>query len=345
MRALVERHNSIFQKVDLENDIGNDAYLEFIKDGQATGCCIAAQIKSGESYISNDGNTFLLKADKDHFEYWASHSLPVCGVVFDPKNEMAAWCDISVFLKANPHVISDGPYQIPISRDRVLNAQTYHGFVEHFLSYRNAYQSDQHFGETLERFANLENLRVCQDALKSLFSFHRQRFSTWFYLINSLRHFRGHPLLRPIVVRLCHIPGHGDIWWHKGNVIEANVTKAVLAFMKKVLGKEEIVALLESIDLENGISRGSIGQCVHSIIDVAERRTELLSSVAFDQNLPEQIRYWAILLLIFETQRISKENAIEMIQRYLTAFPQSEFRTSLEAAAADIQEYGWIGLY
>jgi len=345
VRALVEKNNSIFQKVDLENDIGNDAYIEFIKDCQATGCCVAAQVKSGESYVSQDGSTFQLKADKDHFEYWASHSLPVCGIVFDPKTETAGWCDISEFLNMNPHVISQGPYQITISRDRVLNAQTYHDFTEHFLSYRKTYQSDQRFGEALERFAHRENLRICQDALRSLFSFHRQRFSTWFYLINSLRHFRGHPLLRSIVVHLCHIPSHGDIFWHKGNIIETDVSEAVLAFMKQALGKEEVIALLESIDVENGFSRGSIGQCVHSIIDVATRRTELLSSIALDPNIDEQIRFWAVHLLIFETQRISKEDAVATIRRYLSAFPQGEFRDALETAASDIQEHGWIGYY
>jgi hypothetical protein len=274
-----------------------------------------------------------------------SHSLPVCGVVFEPGTRTAVWCDISEFFKKNPHAISDGPYQIPIPRNRVLNTDTYHDFTEHFLSYRKTYQSDQHFGETLERFANQKDLRACQDALRSLFSFHRQRFSTWFYLLSSMRHFRGHPLLRPIVVRLCHILGHSDIWWHKNNLIKAEVTSAVLAFMKQALEKEEFVTLLESVDEENGFSRGSIGQCVHSIIDVAERKIELLSSVAFDPNIPEQIRFWAVQLLIFETQRISKEDAIAIIRRYLSAFPKTEFRGHFEAAISDIQEYGWIGFY
>jgi len=344
IRSLVEQHNCIFQKIDLENDVGNDAYIEFIKDQQATGCCIAAQIKSGDSYVSKDGSTFLLKADKPHFEYWASHSLPVCGVVFEPTTETAAWCDISEFLKQNPRVIVDGPYQIPIPRDRVLNANTYAHFAEHFLSYRNTYRSDQYFGEALERFAIREDVRGCQDALKSLFSFHRQRFSTWYYLLSCLRHFRGHPLLRPIIVRLCHIPGHGDIFWHKENIIDSEVTKAALAFMKQALGKEDVIALLESVD-ENGFSRGSIGQCVHSIIDVAERQVELLSSITFDQTIADETRFSALQLLACKMQQTSKDETLKLIRSYLEKFPNSEFGEQIKFMDSEITETGWIGFY
>ena len=38
--------NCIFIPIPQENDIGNDAFIEFIVDQEATGCCIAAQIKS-----------------------------------------------------------------------------------------------------------------------------------------------------------------------------------------------------------------------------------------------------------------------------------------------------------
>src|SRR5439155_18808955 len=141
---------------------------------------------------------------------------------------------------------------------------------------------------------------------------------TWYYLLSCLRHFRGHPLLRPIVVRLCHIPGHGDIFWHNENIIDSEVTKTALSFMKRSLGREDVISLLESID-ENGFSRGSIGQCVHPIIDVSEQRVALLTSVAFDGGISEETRFWAMLLLICEAQRISKEEALALIRRYLGA--------------------------
>ncbi|MFI7837893.1 DUF4365 domain-containing protein [Pseudomonas asiatica] len=73
VRSLVERQKSTCQEIDLHNDLGNDAYLEFIVAENATGCCVALQIKSGTSYRNSYGNYFF-QANRDHFEYWASCS-------------------------------------------------------------------------------------------------------------------------------------------------------------------------------------------------------------------------------------------------------------------------------
>ncbi len=54
----------LFHKVDQENDIGNDAYIELIEECTNTSFCIAAQIKAGNSYVrANQIDTFI-KSDK-----------------------------------------------------------------------------------------------------------------------------------------------------------------------------------------------------------------------------------------------------------------------------------------
>ena len=111
VRNIVEAENCIFQEIDLENDIGNDAYIEFIQQEDATGCCIAVQIKSGASYMSSLGDCLILKADKNHFEYWKSHILPIGAIVFDPEGEKAVWCDVTEFLKAHPECHRKRPIQ------------------------------------------------------------------------------------------------------------------------------------------------------------------------------------------------------------------------------------------
>jgi Domain of unknown function (DUF4365) len=73
VRTLVERHNSTFQEIDLHNDLGNDAYVEFVAKESSTGRCIALQIKSGSSYRAACGG-YAFQSDRDHFEYWASHT-------------------------------------------------------------------------------------------------------------------------------------------------------------------------------------------------------------------------------------------------------------------------------
>ncbi len=84
IKSLIEKNNDIFQEIDLENDVGNDAYIEFVINEETTGCCIASQIKTGKSYINAKGEYFF-QSDKEHFEYWSSHLLPICGLVHTPE--------------------------------------------------------------------------------------------------------------------------------------------------------------------------------------------------------------------------------------------------------------------
>ena len=114
VRAIVESHNCIFHNIDLDNDIGNDAHLEFIENEEATGCLIATQIKSGRSYFRNRANYATVQSDRDHFEYWNSHSLQISMIVYDPVNQCAFWCDIAEFLRNHPERITDGPYTIRV---------------------------------------------------------------------------------------------------------------------------------------------------------------------------------------------------------------------------------------
>jgi hypothetical protein len=46
VEAVVQDSNSIIQKIDRDNDQGNDCYIEFVTDGIATNYGVFAQIKS-----------------------------------------------------------------------------------------------------------------------------------------------------------------------------------------------------------------------------------------------------------------------------------------------------------
>jgi hypothetical protein len=339
VRTLVEAQNCIFQKIDLENDQGNDAYIEFVRDEQSTGCLIAAQIKSGASYISEDGSTFFLKSDRSHFEYWAACSLPVVGIVFNPQTQVAAWCNVTAFLAANPGNIVRGPYTIPIFSSQVLSPQTFSAFTEHFLSYQATYRSDQSFGRTLELFSNKSDIRGCQDALWSLFSFHRQRVATWYYLISCLRQFSNHVLLGRIVEQLSLIKGHGDVFWSKTNIIRDDVAEAALSFMEHSLCKEDFITLLGCVH-ECGFSRGTIGQCVHVIIDVSKRRNELLKSIAFDSSIPDDTRHAALVLLVFHTGQ-SKEAALEFVDEFIKTCPGANSAGDIDLMRQGVTENSW----
>jgi hypothetical protein len=344
VQRLVHMDNSIFNKIDQDNDVGTDAYVEFVENQMTTGCCMALQIKSGASYVSADGKTFYFKTDKNHFEYWSNHSLPVGGVVYDPTRDLAVWCDITAFLTNNPYAVSLGPFTIPIPVDHVLDTNTFAEFKRHFLAYHGRYSSDSIFGRTLDAFANFADHKACYAATQALFSFHRERFATWYYLWGSLKNFRGHPLLRSLVVRLAHIPAHGDIFWGPGNWISNETAKAVKAFMKDAIGRDEMLVLLESID-DDGFQRGSVGQCVWCVVSVVRRRFELLRSILEDKNVPVDVRYSALWLLVAEIQDRSKDEAVGILQEFAPSFSDEMNQEMIQGMIASLRQGVGLSLW
>lgn len=88
-KTLVEEQGGIFRENFGCDDIGHDGNVEGIE--------IKVQIKSGESYFN--GNNVFIKGDKKHFEYWERHILPTIGIVYNPKNKILYWTNISEYLE------------------------------------------------------------------------------------------------------------------------------------------------------------------------------------------------------------------------------------------------------
>jgi hypothetical protein len=347
VRTVVESSNCIFQEIDLDNDIGNDAYIEFTLGENATGCCIAVQIKSGISYVSADRTRFVLRSDQNHFEYWSNHLLPVAAVIFDPVAQRAVWVDVTRHLGEHPRCVTDGPYSISIPATKEFSATRFREFRDHFLSYREEYRQGANFGLALEKFANPEDVEGCLDGIRALFSFHRQRLASWYYLISCFRYFNRHPLLNTLIGVLCHIPGHPDIFWGKWNIIEQSTENAATELIRERFGKDEVIMLLEAVG-EGGFQRGTIGQAAHAIIGILKDRTQVLESVAFDAAVPEDARFHALLLLIYYTQHREEDSLLRCLQYiadYAAKFPNESDHQLLIEISEIIRESGGIMLY
>ena len=344
VRGVVESRNSTFNEIAFGNDIGNDAYIEFIFGEEATGCCIGVQIKSGKSYISNDQKIYYLRADKDHFEYWKSHILPIAGIVFNPLEEKAVWCDITEYLENNSEVIEKGPYQIPISADNELSKNTFHDFVKHFLKYQEKYKKGDNFGRSLEYFADVKDIQKCFEGIKSLFFYHRNRKATWYYFITSFSNIKNEFLRTRLAICLAHIPGHPDILWHKNNIINQDTVKYALSLIKEIFGRSEVELLLELVD-EQSFGRGAIGEDIHAIIDALPNRKSILKSIAFDEHINEKIRFNSLILLVYYTQINYPHRCIQFISSYLRKFPNSMYKNILVEMINIIEEYGCIDFY
>jgi hypothetical protein len=341
VRALVERQNSTFQEIDLQNDLGNDAYVEFIVEENATGCCVALQIKSGRSYRIAPAR-YAFQADRDHFEYWASHTLPVIAVVFDPEVQTAFWTDITEHLRRNPSAMVDGPYTI--SAEQELSQASFGEFRLHCLRYRDQYSREPNFGRALESFAARDDVERSFDGLRALFAYHRQQAATWYYLISCLSNYRDHPVLRPLIARLSHIPGHGDIFWSRNNLIDEHVRRSALRFMRERFDRRDAITMLAAID-EIGIERGTIGQCVHTLIDTMADTSLVMESIAIDGSHDELIRYSAILFAVAAAQSRSRDDAVIVLDRISSHVREEELAGLVSWLREQLQQFGFVSMY
>jgi hypothetical protein len=84
------------------SDVGIDGQVEF-RDayGQATGILVAAQIKSGKSYLVGDESMIHYHPADRHANYWRDFPVPVLLVVHDPATNELYWTDARQQLRAS----------------------------------------------------------------------------------------------------------------------------------------------------------------------------------------------------------------------------------------------------
>lgn len=193
-------------------------------------------------------------------------------------------------------------------------------------------------------FADVDNVRRCFEGIKSLFFHHRNRTATWHFFAISLPKLKDKFLRSQLALCLAHIPGHPDILWHEGNIIDSDVREQALSLIKRLFGRDEVQALLELVD-EYGFERGCIGESVHAIIDVVPNRDSILESVAFDKRVEGKTRCDSLMLLVYYTQESSADAAMQLISSYLERFPDSEYKGALAEIRQAIEEFGNVAFY
>lgn len=105
-------HARVLYRRVVERDTGLDALIELTDHGDATGVIMGVQIKSGDSFVTDDGAVFTFKSSRDHFAYWARCAIPVIGIVYSPKHDRAIWVDLT--LESTPERITSGPYVLHV---------------------------------------------------------------------------------------------------------------------------------------------------------------------------------------------------------------------------------------
>ncbi|MDQ0902748.1 DUF4365 domain-containing protein [Paenibacillus sp. V4I7] len=79
-----------------KKDFGIDAHIEIVGDSLVTGKLIAAQIKTGQSYLrERTNNGYLYRGKMKHLNYWKNHSLPVILILCDDIEGESYWVQIT----------------------------------------------------------------------------------------------------------------------------------------------------------------------------------------------------------------------------------------------------------
>jgi len=103
-------------------DMGIDAQVEIVNNNIPTGQIIAIQVKSGESYFSEQNETSIIyRPDRKHVEYWIKYAIPVIVVLYSPSDDILIWApvheDTIIKTKVN--------YKLELAKKAVLDKDSY----------------------------------------------------------------------------------------------------------------------------------------------------------------------------------------------------------------------------
>jgi hypothetical protein len=76
-------------------DMGIDAHLELVENGEPTGKLVAMQIKTGPGNFTIKDDCLVYYGSLAHREYWLNHSLPVILVAHLPETQETFWVHVS----------------------------------------------------------------------------------------------------------------------------------------------------------------------------------------------------------------------------------------------------------
>ncbi len=216
VQGVVQNNHSIFQSMARENDQENDCHIEFVKDGVALNYGVYAQIKSGASYKDNQG--YKIPADKAHLNYWNQGLNLTIGIVYDPEIDKAFWVDITAYLKTNPHVLQQQYHSIRVKETAEFSELLFLSFMHYCFAYKKEFASYENYARSLEWFAELNQPDICYEGLKSLYSNHRNKKATWFYIISNFGKIKEEGIRKNILGLLSNNVTNPDIFWPSGNV-------------------------------------------------------------------------------------------------------------------------------
>jgi hypothetical protein len=286
VRGVVEGTGSLFHRIEQENDLGIDALIEFVRGEEPMKKIIASQVKSGESYYDRRHNACLIPVG-GHREYWQNYPVPVVGIAYIPSLDEANWTDLKDYLRRNPTANTAKFARTAANRFDAEN------FVSVFMPLAMRETPILPHDQALSLFLS-RNADERQLGLAVLFRRYPNSTAAWDAFIDVLGSTPRESVPPVLIHYLAHIPWHGDIFY-RGEVITESTREHVLTRLRN-FRKPEVLKLLEFIDRDSMLSRGSCGQSVEAIISAIPVSASLLEEIVSDAHVPLFRRECAALI-------------------------------------------------
>jgi len=268
-----EGKNLIFQKIDLDNDIGKDAVLDLARSGDDAGLMVALQIKGGRKYKRKNGHS--IEIDDRLRKIWRDSSIPIFVIVLDPDDGELYWGNLGMMAKMAP----EGAGIIPVLPNTRLTPDGLKNFLEIARLECSARRSDPLLDLTSADSSLLQSALFDCLALGR----HDPRYLTsvrrYLPFIEDQRSFYM------AISLLAHATPHPNILWHPGNYVPEAVAEEICKSFRWT--PSDIAMLLARLCLpEAGMwSNGTIGQTLYMLL-----REDKSLCWSIDQLLTEAFR-------------------------------------------------------
>lgn len=302
LRSLTERSGSLFHKIEQENDLGIDCIIEIVSAGTPTGRQVAAQVKTGSSYVDAQSGScsFPIGAHRD---YWSRYPIPVIGVVVVPGYERAYWVDIKLALRGQPTATT---LSFRATRANLITSES---FATQFLPQLLGTTPQLSLDAAVSFAASSDRDEVAL-GIRVLFQQFPNALSTWDALLHQIFTAEENEVNRIWLYYLAHVPWHSDIAYVGEPLSE--VTKEYVRAKLAQLGEDDVLRLLRLIDPETGIARGVVGQSVDAIVSSLPRGMEHLDTIARTEAVDRVTREWAALIMA-RNDPVAAEEPLEIL--------------------------------
>lgn len=347
LESVLEAANIVVQRVETENDIGRDAFIDIVDGTDVTGGVVSVQVKSGPSFLHK--GQWVIPAKPADFTLWRESTVPVFGVIHDPDTDALRWIDLShaAALATDGYLspVVAGPFgksAVPVPEDNRLDLDLSHFLTAAETALRR--RSGSHAAALLS-----DDVESVERGIADTFAIGRHDPAA-FLLLASLFHRLPPESRRFAVVALAMTTSHPDVFWTRDNWIPEKVSAVV---RRRTRWTElDVRALLAEIG-ENGTERGTIGQTVYHVLLLDHDLEVTLRRVALDRTAPDEARFWAAAILLYRSDdpvstladllrsdaTLGSEEGLFPTWRGLAEVNNFDF---LEQTVAD---FGWIDLF